>query len=239
MYPQYFSIIDILIVGGVLAFGFFGWKKGFLLTIIKMASSLFGLIASLLLSKSFAKVLDGWFGASIDTKIYEYMMSRSDLFGSALSETNVRTALEGMSMPTFLIDWIVGKIDFTQVGVSIVDAIEPTIKSIVMVVLAFLILFFGSMIVFLILKMIAKAITSIPFIKQVDKGFGVLFGLFKMAVVTYVVLFLVALLMAVPAVNNLIGNFITTDMQLNTDAFRISKWLYNNNVIKDFIGIFF
>jgi len=239
MYPQYFSIIDIIIVLGVIAFGVIGWKKGFLLTIIKMASSVFGLIASLLLSKSFAKVLDGWFGASIDTKIYDYMMSRSDLFNSSLSIDNVRTALEGMSMPTFLIDWIIGKIDFSQIGVSIVDAIEPTIKSIVMVVLAFIILFFGSMLVFLILKMIAKLITSIPFIKQVDKVFGVIFGLFKMAIVTYVLLFLLALLMAVPAVNKLIGDFVTSDMQLSTDAFRISKWLYNNNVIQDFIGIFF
>jgi uncharacterized membrane protein required for colicin V production len=94
------------------------------------------------------------------------------------------------------------------------------------------------MLVFLLLKILAKMITSIPVIKQIDKVLGALFGLFKAAVLIYVVLFLLGLLITVPAVNDLIGSFVIEDMQLQTDSFRISKWLYDNNILKYIVNVF-
>ena len=34
------------------------------------------------------------------------------------------------------------------------------------------------------------------------------------------------------------GEFIVTDMQLQTDKFRLSKWLYDNNILKYIINVF-
>ncbi|MBN2695966.1 MAG: CvpA family protein, partial [Bacilli bacterium] len=89
-----------------------------------------------------------------------------------------------------------------------------------------------------ILKIFAKMVTSIPVIKQIDKGLGVIFGLIKVAAVVYILLFLLALLLTVPAINDLIGDFLAIDMQLNTDEFRVSKWLYNNNILQHIIDVF-
>ncbi len=235
----FFGVIDVLIVAAIALFAVIGWKKGFLLTIVKMASGVFGLIASILLARPFSTVLDKWFGDGINLRIHEYLLSRTDLFSAGFSETNVRTAFEGMSLPTFMIDWIVKGIDFDQVGLSIIDAIQPIIKGFVLLVISFLVLFFGSMIVFFFLKILAKMVTSIPFIKQVDKVLGVLFGLLKIGAIIYILMFLLALVISIPVINNAIGGFLAVDMQLGTDEFRLSKWIYDNNVLKQFIDIFF
>jgi len=233
----FFGILDVAIVGLVVLFAILGWKKGFLVPVVKMVSGVFGLIASIILARPFSTVIDKWFGVSINEHIHEYLTSR-DVFSAALSEANVRTAFESMSLPKFMIDWIVDSIDFDQIGMSIIDTIQPWIKSLVLVLISFLVLFFGSMIVFFILKLLAKLLTSIPFIKQVDKVLGVIFGLVKIAAIIYIAMFMLALLITIPAVNNVIGDFLAVDMQLNTDKFRLSKWVYNNNIISQIFYMF-
>jgi len=234
----FFGIIDVVIVVSVIIFAAIGWKKGFLLKIVEMASSVFGLIASLLLARPFSSVLDKWFGEAIDGKIHEYLITRP-LFSAELTETNVRAAFGEMSLPDYLVDWIVKGIDFEAMGLSIVDAIQPLIKGLILLVLAFLVLFIGSIIVFFFLKILAKMITKIPFIKQVDKVLGVLFGLVKITVIVYILMFILALVITVPAIHNLIGDFLAVDMQLGTDKFRLSKWIYDNNVLRHIIDVFF
>ncbi len=235
----FFGIVDVIIVALIAMFAVFGWKKGFLLTIVKMASGIFGIVASILLARPFSSVLDKWFGEEIGIKVHEYLVSRGDLFTAGLNEENVRTAFASMSLPKFLIDWIVEGIDFDQLGLTIIDAIEPTIKGLVLLAISFFVLFFGSIIVFFILKIFAKMVTSIPVVKQIDKGLGVVFGLVKVGAIIYILLFLLALLLTIPAIDGLIGDFLAVDMQLTTDKFRLSKWLYDNNILQHIIDVFF
>lgn len=233
-----FGIIDIGIVLTVIIFVVIGWKKGFLLKIVEMASGIFGLLGSIILARPFSTILDKWIGEAVGLKINEYLLSRTDLFSQGLNEVNVRAAFEGMSLPTFMVDWIVESIDFDQVTLSIIEVVQPFVKSLALLVIAFIVLFFGSMVIFFILKILAKLVTSIPFIKQVDKVFGALFGLLKVAALIYVLLFVLALLITIPAINGLIGDFLAVDMQLGTEQFRLSKWLYDNNILKQVIDVF-
>jgi len=233
------GIIDVVIVLAVILFIILGWKHGFLLKIVEMASGIFGLLGSILLARPFSTVLDKWFGTEIGLRINEYLLSRTDLFGQALNETTLRSALESISLPTFMSDWIVQSINFDAVFANIADAITPMVKSLALLVIAFVVLFFGSMLIFFILKLLAKMITSIPIIKQLDKILGVLFGLVKIAAIVYVLLFILALLMTIPGIGNLIGDFVNNDMQLsNPEQFRLSKWLYDNNILKQVIDFF-
>lgn len=233
-----FGILDVVIVLAVIIFLVIGWKRGFLLKVVEMASGVFGLLGSLILARPFAGVLDKWIGSSVSAKVTEYLLSRSDLFSQGLNETNVREALQGMSLPTFMVDWIAESVDYSQITNTIVQAVEPLVTSLALLVIAFISLFFGSMIIFFILKLLAKMITSIPVIKQIDKIFGLLFGFVKIAAIVYILLFVLALLITIPAINDLIGPFLATDMQLDTDSFRLSKWLYDNNILKQLIDFF-
>ncbi len=234
----FFGIIDVVIVLLVIIFAIIGWKKGFLEKVIDMASSVFGLIASILLAKPFSGVLRGWVGEALETKIGEYLMSRSDLFSAELTEPNLRAALEGLSLPDFMVEWIAEGIDFNAVTVSIIDSITPMILTLALLVISFISLFFGSMVIFFLLRLLAKGITSIPIIKHIDKILGLIFGLLKVALLIYILLFVLALLINIPAINDLIWNFLQTDMQLGTEKFRLSKYLYDNNLLKNVINIF-
>lgn len=231
------GIIDIVLVLALIIFGIVGWKTGFLVNVIKMVSGLFGLLASFLLAQPFSVVIDKWMGTIINEKIGEYL-AQSPLFEATLNEANVRTAFAGMSLPQFMVDWIVESIDFTELQSTIIEAIQPTILQLALVVISFIVLFFGSIIVFAILRLVAKLLTSIPVIREIDKVLGVLFGLVKVALIVYILFFVLALLLTIPAINNLIGNFLASDMQLATDEFRLSKWVYDNNILKQIFDVF-
>jgi uncharacterized membrane protein required for colicin V production len=233
------GIIDLVIILAVILFMILGWKHGFLLKIVEMASGVFGLIGSILLARPFSTVLDKWIGAAVSTKINEYLVSRLSDLPPNFTEQALRTSLEGMSLPQFMVDWIVKGIDFSSMTNTIFDTITPVIQSLALLVIAFITLFFGSMILFFFLKILAKMITSIPIIREADKILGVLFGIVKIAAIVYILLFILALLITIPGINDLIGGFLEHDMQLtNPDQFRISKWLYDNNVLKQVIDVF-
>jgi len=233
-----FGVIDVVIVLTVILFAVIGWKKGFLEKVIDMASSVFGLIASILLAKPFSTVLRGWFGEAMESSIHDYLISRSPDFANALSETSLRAALEGLSLPDFMVQWIVDSVDFSQVATSIIDSVTPLVLTLALLFISFVTLFFGSMIIFFLLRILAKGITSVPIIKQVDKFFGLIFGLLKVALLIYILLFVLALVINIPAINNMIWEFLEVDMQLTTEQFRLSKYLYDNNLLKNVINIF-
>jgi len=234
-----FGILDVLIVLTIVGLIFLGWKSGFLLKVIKLASSLFGLIASIILARPFSTVLDKWFGEGIYTRVETYLTSRIANGNVLATEENIREAFEGMALPNFIVEWIVNTVNAEETIQSFINAVTPLIKSLILILIAFVVLFFGSMLVFALLKVLAKMITSLPIIKQIDKVLGAIFGLFKAAVLIYVLLFILGLLITVPAVNQFLGDFLLVDMQLqNEDQFRLSKWLYDNNVLKYVINVF-
>ncbi|MGE4572047.1 MAG: CvpA family protein [Candidatus Izemoplasmatales bacterium] len=233
-----FGIIDVLIVIAVIAMIIMGWKKGFLLKIVELASGLFGLIASLLLTRPFSNLLDKWFGSDIETRIRDHLISKNPELSDNLTEPRLKEALEGLSMPDFITKWISDSIDYEEATRSIIEAITPLFKTMILIVIAFLTLFFGSMIIFFFLKLLSKAITRVPIIRQIDKVLGAFFGLFKVSMIIFVLLLLLSFVLAIPAINNAIGDFVYVDMQLSTDSFRLSKWLYNNNIFRFIINIF-
>ncbi|MFW5889506.1 MAG: CvpA family protein [Bacillota bacterium] len=233
-----FGVIDLLIVFSVISMVILGWKKGFLLKIVEIASGLFGLIASLLLARPFSNVLDKWFGEGIETRIRNYFIETNPNLINNLTEENLESALQEMSLPEFLINWISDSVDYEQTAMSIIDGITPMLKSLVLLIIAFVSLFIGSMILFFFLKILSRLITKIPIIKQIDKFLGALFGFFKAAMIIFVLLLLLSLALAVPSINNLIADFVMEDMQLDTNSFRLSKWLYNNNIFRFIINMF-
>lgn len=234
----YVGILDVVLILALVIFMILGWKNGFLVKIVEMASGLFGVLASVLLARSFSTVLNQWVGTAITEKVHEYLLA-TPLFEAAVNETSVRTALSSMSLPTFLVDWIVRGIDFGGLQTSIIGAVEPVIVNMILLVLSFVVLFFGSMVVFFILKLLAKAITSIPVIKEIDKVLGVLFGIIKIGAIVLILFMILGLVMTVPSINTAIRPFLETDMGLGDEThFHIAKWIYDNNPIQKVLDLF-
>jgi uncharacterized membrane protein required for colicin V production len=237
------GVIDIVIVLSIIIFAVIGWKKGFLVTIVKMASGIFGIVGSILLARPFSTVVDGVVGEEIGTAITTYLTEKMSVIAGEITPTSIRTAVDNAfpTFPEFLREWIAGAISPDLIDnslASLVNSIQPAIKSIALLVISFIVLFFGSIIVFFLLKILAHMITSLPIIKQIDKVLGVLFGLVKITAILYIMLFILGLLLTLPGIENLIGEFVGVDMQLGQEQFRLSKWFYDNNILKVILDAF-
>jgi uncharacterized membrane protein required for colicin V production len=238
------GIIDIVMVLSILIFAIIGWKTGFLLNIVKMASGIFGIVGSILLARPFSTILDGWIGETISTGINTFLVEKIGNLTSAFTPETIReSVVEAFpTFPSFLHDMIAGAITPEMVADgtnSIINTLQPMLTSLALLVISFIVLFFGSIIIFFFLKILAKMITSLPIIKQIDKVLGLLFGLIKVAAILFILLFVLSLLLTIPSIYGMIGSFVETDMALTvTEEFRISKWLYNNNILQVIISAF-
>ncbi len=119
----FFGIIDIVIVIAVIVFAILGWKHGFLVKILQMASGLFGIIGSILLARPFSTVLDKWFGDSIGAKITEYLTTQSQQFTVEFTFENRLAAIKEAfpSLPEFMQTWIADAINVEDIAGTIVD----------------------------------------------------------------------------------------------------------------------
>ncbi|MDP2425332.1 MAG: CvpA family protein [Candidatus Izemoplasmatales bacterium] len=238
------GIIDIVMVLSILIFAIIGWKTGFLLNIVKMASGIFGIVGSILLARPFSTILDGWIGETISTGINSFLVEKIGNLTSAFTPETIReSVVEAFpTFPAFLHDMIAGAITPEMVAdgtSSIINTLQPMLTSLALLVISFIVLFFGSIIIFFFLKILAKMITSLPIIKQIDKVLGLIFGLIKVAAILLILLFVLSLLLTIPTVYNMIGTFVETDMALTvTEEFRLSKWLFNNNILQVIISAF-
>ena len=238
------GIIDIVLVLLVVLFVVLGWKNGFLEPLIKIASGVFGVIGSILLARPFVDLaVEPWFGADIRNAVLEFLQEKLGTIAAGMTPDTIRSSVVEAfpTFPSFLHDLIAGAISPEVIadGVdSIIQSLVNPVTSLALLIISFLLLFFGSIILFFFLKILAKMITSLPIIKQVDKVIGLLFGFIKVALLIYLVFFIVGLLVTIPSVNALIGTFIQNDLALTTEQFRLSKWIYNNNILSMIFGVF-
>jgi uncharacterized membrane protein required for colicin V production len=235
------GIVDIILVIAAVIFAILGWKHGFLVKVVQMASGIFGIIGSIIFARPFAGILDQWIGAAVGGKINEYLVAQAAQFTVEFTYDNRLAAIQEAfpSLPTFLQEFIAEGIKVEDIAASLVETVQPVLKDVAMLVIAFITLFLGSIVVFFILKLVVKGITKIPVIREIDKILGVLFGLVKIFAIVLVLFFVLGLLMAIPAISEAIGPFLAEDMGLAfPDQFRISKWIYDHNLLKDIINVF-
>jgi hypothetical protein len=105
------GILDIVLVLAIVIFGIVGWKKGFLVTIVKMASSIFGIVASILLARPFSPVVDGVVGEEIGTAITTYLTDKMSVIAGEITDIDSSAVDNAFpTFPEFLREWIAGAI---------------------------------------------------------------------------------------------------------------------------------
>ena len=103
-----FGVIDIVIVLFVILSVCLGYKKGLLLKIVSIASSLFGLIMAFVLVSPMAYYIGPkYLNEPISLKVNEVLIDENNiLFSEILTEENkeikVREAFQEMELPSFI-----------------------------------------------------------------------------------------------------------------------------------------
>ncbi len=232
---KFCGILDIILVLAIIVSLIIGAKKGFLEKFISMGSWLMALILAFIFCSRLAdlfianNIIVGGIRENILTNI-----QNTEAFKSGA--TDPTKFFEELGFPNIIANLINNSVDMD--ATTIANNLADGISRMFMVVISFLILFFGILIGLLVLKLIVKLIRQATLVRVVDGILGVgLYGLLSIITI-YVAFFVLSLLMQIPAFDAL-RNFMITDMQLNTDKFRLSKYFYENNILINFLKLFF
>ncbi len=243
-----FGITDIIIFLLFIIMVLIGWKKGFFEKFIKIANSIFGLIFSIIFAGRFADFIGPrWLNALIQPKVYDNVISSQaiqNINGNNVSE-GILNVLNELGFPNFLSQMIAKIVDSNVTDTTIASlqsqiatSISNQMTRFIVVIIAFLLLFVGTSIMAFILKQIIKLLRTSKIFKTLDGILGLLFMTLIYFVVIYCAFIIISLIMPISSLTGF-NDFMITDMQLNSDAFRLSKYFYENNIIGNFFKIFF
>ena len=191
------------------------------------------LIVSLVFCKQFAGFLkshDIIYGGLYEK--VEYKVSSIDGIQNLDYAPDMSNAIqEATDLPRFIADFLANKItentSSTEVITKLSTAVADVLMVIVSAILLFFIVFFGA----LILKLIVHILRGNAIIKCVDGIIGVVFYVCMFMLFVYSV-FAIFKAFADKEFFIPVQNFLVTDMMLdNPDKFRISKYLYEHNII--------
>lgn len=230
----FFGAIDIAIVLIFLIVLFVGFKVGFLDKFLSLSKTLCGFLFALIFCNSFASTLVDWgaFYPSIYEKIYSNISEKAGV-------TDLSTAselYEKIGFPSFIADMLAKTVSGDS-G-SIIDLVASNVSHFIMVIIAFLLLFFGTTLLFFILKFIVTILRQSKFIRVCDGIFGMAFFAILFVVVIYIAGGILSLVIDLDALSD-VKEFLTIDMQLGEDEFRLSKYFYEHNILVNILKLFF
>ncbi len=231
------GIIDIIIILGAIIMLIVGFKKGFITKILSLASVIIILLFSFFFAPSFTGYLKQW------NIIYPNILeSMTNNINANLVEKGIEAGSSTTTSVSILLgvpEWIAQFIvNFMGDGIpsetaELVNMIADTVTRWICNVISFFIIAIGIIIIIAIIKGIAAIFRKNKVFKVVDGIFGViLYEAIYIAILSVVFLILYFLYK-----NNVPGitDFIKVDFQMETDKFRISKWFFENNVLKTII----
>lgn len=228
-YYDHFSIISISIIVLALFFAILGYKLGFLTKFIKLANALCGFMFSLLFCSKLSNVFV--------YKIWGDEMALSFAQNFKEKTPQIETTsdlLKELGLPSF----IANNVDISLSLESAYTKLGETCAKFVCVIIAFCILFFGITVLCFLLKLLVAGIRKVVVVRIIDGIAGIIF--YEILFYLFVCVVMVILSFVMQS-NGLDGfrEFIINDFGLNSDGFRVSKELYQNNLIGNFFKIFF
>ena len=228
-YYNYVSIVDIILILAIIVFIVIGFKKGFLTKFLSLANSLCGFVFSLLFCKRLSDVFT--FKIWGDNMTAYFANNFSQKHPELQSTEDILNALGLPSFITKNISVDLSPNDFYQ-------SLGRVYASIICAVISFLILFIGVSVICFVLKLIVAACRQSKIIHFIDGVLGVLFYLILTYLGVCILLFALTFVMQANGLQG-IQNWVINDFQLQSEKWRLSKFLYENNIIGNFFKIFF
>ena len=233
------SILDIVLIIGALISIIIGCKKGFMKKFLSFFGILIILVFSIMFAGQVSLMLTTSNAFGIHDSIYKGFYSNlSANMASYPDGATVKDIIEqGLNLKFLsgIISNMIGVPSDTSVS-EIIVFIANGLTGICMNVIAFGMIFVGSLIVLLILNILVNILRNVNFIKVID---GILGAVLSLVIYLAIVAGLFALLRVFMGQDWFtIKDWFITDMHLTDDAFRISKALYQNNIFINIISIF-
>ncbi len=185
-------LLDVLVIAVMAGSIVYGYKNGFVKSLMSLVSG----IVSVLVAYTFTPMLSAWLNAkyilsAISKGIAETFASAAKTSGDVAGEIvydlkkmfenpQIRTIIERFGADVSTIEGASGEAEV--VGYDMIDSLAVTVArpvaNTVSTVVAFLIIFVGAVIVLKIATAIIAAMFKLPVLKSMDKGLGIVSGIF-------------------------------------------------------------
>lgn len=237
-------ILDLILIALLLIICFIGYKVGFLVTLVKIASGISGLIIAILLMKPVANLAtDANWDKQLETNIYNNITT-SEAFekysAAGAGEEGLSVLIKELGIPKFLSDIISHKIVDSVDPVDIALSIADNVSYLAVCVIAFFVLLIFSSLFFFILKKIVQGTRkSIGFFRFIDGVLGIGFYAITYIFFLYLGFWVIYLIIPVLPQNGSFVVFMTEQLHLGSEQFGISKYLYEENIIRNFFELIF
>ncbi|MBQ9520729.1 MAG: CvpA family protein [Acholeplasmatales bacterium] len=223
------GLMDVIIVGLAIVAMFIGYLKGFIHKFVVLVGIISAILLGIFFCTSFAYIMKdwGWFYPGIHSSIDGAI---SPNFSSP--DINMETLTEALGGNSFMA-WIILSITHPTTVPEVVEAITMLI----MKCIAFGIIFLGTFVIIIILVIVAKVLRKSKGVRVIDGILGMVFSLVIYTATVSLLLFFLNLIYKYAGWTDL-NNWLDVDMQLTTDSFRLSKWLFNGNLFTFIVSLF-
>ena len=246
-------VIDIIILSALVIAGIIGFKKGFFKSILAFFSWVVCAIVAIMLAKYVAKWINGIYNFSglIGGKIASALNGQGDFFKKPINSFGyenkeqliaaIPSGTNGMLAQLIKVVFNNAKINYATCTSSVSTIVGTSIGKIVVIVIAGILVFAVlKLAVFLLTKLLDK-ITSNAVFGTLNKIFGAMFGVLKMAVVIVVLNFVLVLLSLLPFVNKTIKPLVQDNTVVERVIYKgtdklVEKYVINGDLIKGWIS---
>lgn len=227
-------LIDIIFILIVAVFIFIGWKRGFMLSVFSLVSTVVAIILASILSP----VVSSWIEStavakSMETKFTSYVETALNESMDTMTEIEIEKAVQELPLPEFLVEEIPERLSDATVEMSseAVEQISVEIgneaSKIVCGLIGFVVVFIIVIILLQIIKYVLKLTSNLPIIRQADKIGGIAFGFAEGVIFVMVVLLLVSVFSSMSQMQGLLNMIQESSL---------TKFAYENNFIGEIIS---
>lgn len=217
------NILTIIVLAIIIVFGMIGHAKGF----VKMLLSVMSLVATLFLASIIspgisAKLQESELFDSVYDKTYEYV---NEIIIETAADS-IEDALDELQLPGALKDYIVAGERVNSAGEGIARLIATKLTSLIFDILVFMVTFIAAMVAVKLIFAALNIMTHLPIIHGANQIIGLFVGMAEGLIIVWIFFIVISLM----------GNSeFAVDMYKQINESEILTFLYNNNVILNFI----
>ncbi len=182
---------DLIVFAIIVLFAIIGLKRGFFITIIKIASFFVSVLIAIKLYPVLSKVFQK---TSVYLKVKAsilntLLMKKQELAAGGGTEQASESLIDSLPLPDFLKSIIdKGAASAAQGYAELADNVSSQLANLICDIVSVIVLFIVARIAFVLLKFIFKGIAKLPIFKQLDKIGGLALGAVEGLLYVYILL---------------------------------------------------
>lgn len=210
------NILDAFILIIILIFGFLGYRRGLVLSIISLTSVILSFIAAKLFYIDLAANISA--NTELDTKISLYITEK---LNAAYPGGNVTLSADNSNSS---IQWIVTKLFHSDTIINnTVNSISSQITAVILNIISFVILFIAVLIIIKLIGLILNKLAKLPVLNFINKVGGSAVGIIK-GVLLCMILITIASSLSIFTKNTAVVSLF--DNSFLYKYFDITNWLF-------------